>query len=163
MNTRSVGFRQLAKHLMRTFAKTKALLVIGLLCMTAVLPLRGATAIYDNRVNDLTTRYNTGLLEIGDEIGLAGTERYLTHFSFEFWGTNTAKPDNSSFAGDVEARVKLYVNNGTTDANLHIRPRDVLYDSKWVIPSGFGPTARSTMVFLAGSGLGQRRAITPHR
>ena len=44
--------------------------------------------VYDNSVNDLVTRFDTGTNEVGNEIILAGTERYLEGFSYEFWSTN---------------------------------------------------------------------------
>lgn len=136
---------------MKAFGKISVLLIISVLCVGSTLPLR-AEVIYDNSANDLVGRFNTGTVEVGDEVMLAGTSRFLTYFSFEFWGTNTASA--TSFAGDVEARVKLYMNDGTLDANNHVRPGSVLYDSGWfgkTVGPFFGPTERSTFVFTAGS------------
>ncbi len=97
-------------------------------------------------MNDLQARFNPGGLEVGDEIGLAGTARYLTNFSFEYWGTNgTGDP---YFAGNVEARIRFYRNDGPP-FNGYAAPGSVLYDSGWFpVP---GPTPRSTLVFVAGS------------
>ena len=122
--------------------------VVSLLYVLFISPL-WAVVIYDNSQNDLLGRFNPGRIEIGDEIGLAGTERFLTYFSFEFWGTNTAKPDNSSFAGVVEARVRFYLNDGPPDANGYITPGTVFYDSLWF--GGFSPTPRSTFIFTEGA------------
>lgn len=43
-----------------------------------------ATTIYSNSTNDIVTRFVYSGKEIGDEIILAGTDRVLTNFSFEF-------------------------------------------------------------------------------
>src|SRR5882762_5761803 len=107
-----------------------------------------ATTIYDNSVNDLFTRFNPGTTEVGDEIILGSTERYLTDFSFEYYGTNTASPGNISFAGPVQARVRFYLNDGAA-FNTYLTPVTVVYDSGWF--GGFGPTARNTLNFTAGS------------
>jgi hypothetical protein len=107
-----------------------------------------ATPIYDNSANDLMARFSPGTTEVGDEILLAGSERYLTNFSFEYYGTNTASPGNASFAGSVEARVRFYKNDGTP-FNGYATPGTIMYDSGWF--GGFGPTARSTLNFFAGT------------
>ncbi|HOX58685.1 MAG TPA: hypothetical protein P5205_16525 [Candidatus Paceibacterota bacterium] len=138
---------------MRTIAKAGVLSISGLLCVTPILPLQGQTTIYDNSVGDLTTRYNPGTVEIGDNVDLDGVERNLTFFSFEYWGTNSAAPNNSAFAGNVEARVKLYLMDGDLDPNNHVRPATELFNSGWFgsddVPN-FGPTPRSTLFFTAG-------------
>src|SRR5574340_1842514 len=102
----------------------------GALCCALIGPL-GATTIFDNSVNDLGTRFNPGTLEVGDEILLASTERYLTNFSFEYWGTSSG----ASFAGPVEARVRFYQNDGAP-FNGYATPGSLFYDSGWF--SGFG-------------------------
>jgi hypothetical protein len=107
-----------------------------------------APLIYDNSVNDLLQRFDPGTLEVGDEITLAGTERFLTMFSFEYWGTNTASPGNLSFAGAVEARIRFYNNDGAP-FNGYPTPSSTFYDSGWF--GGFSPTPRNTLVFTAGS------------
>src|SRR6266705_6861628 len=73
-----------------------------------------AGTIYDNSVNDLSTRFNPGSLEVGDEIILSVTDpsRYLQTFSFEYYGTNTA---GASFSGSVTAQVRFYLNDGPLD------------------------------------------------
>ena len=105
-----------------------------------------AATVFDNSVNDLNARFDPGTLEVGDEILLAGTERYLTNFAFEFWGENSANP--YAFAGEVSARVKFYLNDGPP-FNGYPTPGNVFYDSDWfAVPA---PTPRSTFVFVAGS------------
>ncbi len=110
------------------------------------LPL-SAAVIYDNSVNDLTTRFEPGTLEVGDEIILSGPERYLTNFSFEFWGTNTASPGNITFAGNVEARVRFYLNDGPP-FNGYPTPEAKFYDSDWF---PVAPTPRSVEIFTLGN------------
>src|SRR5258708_2625551 len=111
-------------------------------------PTLRATPIYDNSVNDLSTRFNPGTTEVGDEILLGSTERYLTNFSFEYYGTNTASPGNLAFAGPVQARIRFYQNDGAA-FNGYATPGTVIFDSDWF--AGFGPTSRSTLNFSAGS------------
>ena len=134
---------------MRNLLKKNVLLVAGALVMSLSLPLRAQTVIYNNSVNDQLYRFNPGTTEIGDEILLANTERYLTLFSFEFWGTNTADPSNTSFAGAVQARVRFYQNDGPV-FNGYATPGTLFYDSGWY--GGFAPTPRSTLVYTEAGG-----------
>lgn len=127
---------------MRTCAKSSAFLIISMVWLGFALSLQAAsplpgTPIYDNSVNDLQTPWSPGTLEVGNRIILApGTGRYLTYFDFEYWGNNTLS--STSFAGDVEARVRFYLNNGTPPFNGYDTPSDCFYDSGWF--GGFGPT-----------------------
>ena len=117
------------------------------LCILAFTNLYAAPAlIYNNSTNDLGTRFNPGNLEVGDEIGLAGNERFLQEFRFEYWGTNTANP--LAFSGTIQAQVKIYLNDGLP-FNGYLTPFTVLYDSGlFSVPT---PTDRSTFIFAAGS------------
>jgi hypothetical protein len=118
----------------------------SLVLVTAFDSTLSAAIIFDNSVNDLHARFEPGTLEVGDELILAGTERYLTNFSFEFWGENSA--DANVFAGEITARVRFYLNDGPP-FNGYLTPGTVFYDSDWFpVP---GPTSRSTFVFVAGS------------
>ncbi len=124
--------------------------MISLLGVVFTSPLPAAVEIiYDNSKNDLSGRYNPAAVEIGDEIVLDGTSRFLTLFSFEWWGTS----DNpTSFAGEVEARVQFYKNNGDLYASpggSFPSPGDAFFDSGWF--GNFNPTPRSTFVFTAGA------------
>ena len=96
----------------------QALLLVTLGSIVCSSSLR-ATTIYDNSQTDLFTRFNPGTIEVGDEILLGSTERYLTDFSFEYYGTNTASPGNITFAGPVQARVRFYLNDGAAFKNAH--------------------------------------------
>jgi hypothetical protein len=114
----------------------------ALICISA-----GADPIFRNSTNDLVTRFEPGTLEVGDEVILAGPARYLTNFSFEFWGTNTANA--ASFAGSVEAKVRFYQNDGAL-FNGYPTPSNMIYDSGWFNVSL--PTARQTFTFSVGNG-----------
>src|SRR5947209_18787322 len=65
--------------------------------------------IFDNSAHDLGRRFDPGTLEVGDEIQVVGSSRFITNFSFEYWG-DSASP--GVFAGPVEARVRFYRNDG---------------------------------------------------
>ena len=125
--------------------KSAGLVIVALLASAHQL---SAAVIYNNSVNDLNLRFNPGTYQVGNEINFAGSERFLTNFSFEFWGTNTASPGNVSFAGSVQAEVRFYLNNGPT-TNGFASPGTMFYDSGLFAVSA--PTARSTFVFTAGS------------
>jgi hypothetical protein len=129
---------------LKTFLKRQCRLIVGALWMGLALPLPAAV-IFNNSTNDLVTRFTAGTNEVGDEILLAGTERYLTNFSFEFWGTNTANP--AAFTGPVDARVRFYRNNGAL-FNGYASPGEKFYDSEWF---AVAPTPRSTEIFTLGS------------
>jgi hypothetical protein len=104
-----------------------------------------ADTIYDNSQNDLRTRFDPGGFEIGDEIQLAGSARYLTNFAFEFWGENPNSPD--VFAGTVEARVRFYQNDGP-EFHGYSTPGSTFFDSGWFALEQ--PTPRNTLRFTTG-------------
>ena len=105
-----------------------------------------ADTIFDNSVNDLRTRFNPGTYEVGDQILLAGNARYLTNFSFEYWGTNTAAAGNPLFTGLVQARVRFYKNDGPA-FNGYASPGTCFWTSPWF---AIFPTERNVLVFKAG-------------
>ena len=135
------------QFMMKSF-NLKALAIAGALSISSAMPVCAATPIFDNTVNDLSIRFNTGFYEVGEQIILApGNDRMLQTFSFEFWGTNTANP--TSFAGGaaVEARVRFYENNGPL-YHGYASPGTKFYDSLWFsVPA---PTVRDTFTFSAG-------------
>jgi hypothetical protein len=113
-----------------------------------------AATIFDNSENDLTTRFNPGTSQVGDQIILATdsgllADRSLTYFSFEYWGANSIHP--STFSGAIQARVEFYANDGTptTMSSGYAPPGTSFYDSGWFsVPT---PTNRATFVFTEGS------------
>jgi hypothetical protein len=129
---------------MKNTLRVHACLAISVLSFGVALPLSAAT-IYNNTTNDLLIQFNTGTSQIGNEIILAGTDRYLTAFSFEYWGLSS---NPSAFAGgaNVQARIEFYKNDGPL-FNGYASPGTVLFDSSWfLVPA---PTSRSTFVFGA--------------
>ena len=70
---------------MKETLKRNVCLSISALWFGLAVPLSAET-IFDNSATDLTLRFNPGLLQVGDEIMLGGTERNLTYFSFEYLG-----------------------------------------------------------------------------
>jgi hypothetical protein len=142
---------------MRSSLKASALLVSFVLAIGASLSLRAAdpignwgTCIYSNSIYDEVIRFNTGTKEVGDQIVLGNPERFLTYFDFEYWGANSL--NQYSFAGNVQARVRFYQNDGTL-FNGYARPGTMFYDSGWF--GGFAPTDyqpfRATIYFTAGT------------
>lgn len=123
--------------------------------LTAVCLTRADT-IYDNSKNDLLTRFNPGNFEVGDEIQLAGSARYLTNFAFEFWGESGNGPD--LFAGTVEARVRFYENDGSL-FHGYATPGSIFYDSGWFTLDG--PTPRNTLRFTAGDAFPEEGLFMP--
>ena len=122
------------------------------------LPL-SAGLVYDNSTNDLSVRFAPGTLEVGNEVLLTSSEVRLTQFAFEFWGTNSASPDNSSYAGPVQARVRFYLNDGPSqkicdrydncDGVIYFpSPSTLVFDSGWfLLPP---PRPRLTLLLTAG-------------
>ena len=118
-------------------------LAIGAVCSLSQSQLIADT-VFNNGVNDLNTRFNPGTLEVGDEIVLAAGARYMTNFSFEYWGVNTS---GGNFGGSVQARVRFYQNDGSP-FNGYATPGTSFYDSGWFSVSA---TSRSLLVFQPGA------------
>src|ERR1043165_6339980 len=57
--------------------------------------IASAATVYDNSITDLSIRLNPGTNEIGDEIVLAGTERTITSFSFQYWLENAGAGEDA--------------------------------------------------------------------
>src|ERR1035438_6340264 len=112
---------------MKKSCKVILLLAVGTLWMGIGATLR-ATIIFDNTHNDLTTRFNPGTLEVGDEITLASTERYLTAFSFEYWGTASSSSFSAPITAPITAEVRFYENDGPS-FNGYATPGTMFYDS----------------------------------
>jgi hypothetical protein len=141
-------------QLMKKLINGSFVLAIAALWAGSGVPLSAQTVIFNNRANDLVTRFNPGSTQVGNEILLApDTPRFLTEFSFEFWGTNTASPGNESFAGPVTAELRFYVNNGPLSSGVPSPGATPFYDSGPLSLASIGasPTARNTLVFTAGT------------
>ena len=82
--------------------------------------------VYDNWTNNLGQPFGPGSVEVGNQITLAGTQRYASRFGFGYWGSNTVQ---SGFEGQVEARVRFYRNDGAVVSGGNAAPGTVLYDS----------------------------------
>jgi hypothetical protein len=101
------------------------------------------TLVYDNSVHDLLYRFDPGSMEVGNEIILAGSARYASEFSFEFWG---ASKGGYEFEGDVQARVRFYQNDGPFNSSGYASPGTVIYDSG-LFPIPATPAGRATLIF----------------
>ena len=89
-----------------------------------------AEIIYDNSTN-FTESFNDSLLETGDEVLLAGSDRLVTSFAFEYF---------AEFApsGDETARLRFYRMDGAAGQNEFETPGTLLYDSgAFSISSGY--------------------------
>ncbi len=87
-----------------------------------------ASVVYNNSVNDMLARFVAGTNEVGNEIIIGESARYLTSFSFEYWGTNASAGGNPPFAGSVQVRLRMYANDGTLYSG-YPSPGTLLYDS----------------------------------
>ena len=104
-----------------------------------------ADTLFDNSTTDLNYRLNPGTQQVGDQIKLLSSG-YLTNFAFEYYGTNTANPANTSFAGTVQAQVSIYLMDGPL-FNGYATPGKQIYFSSWFT---INPTSRATLVYTAG-------------
>jgi hypothetical protein len=137
------GFITMAKTFRRPLTLSLLALATWLIAFSAV--RTSANTIFNNSTNDLITRFDPGTLEVGDEIILAGTARYLTNFSFEFFATN---PVAHVLSGSIAAEVRFYRNNGPL-FNGYPTPGSMFFDSGLF---AIGQTVRSTAVFTIGTG-----------
>lgn len=64
-----------------------------------------AGVVYDNSFTDLNKTYGVNGVQFGDEINLAGTDRSVTDFQFEYFLSANAN-------GNETARLVLYANDG---------------------------------------------------
>jgi hypothetical protein len=123
----------------------KKVIILTFILGTFAATVRGDT-IFDNSANDIHVRFNPGTYEVGDEVILNGNARYLTNFSFEFWGTNTIADGNPLFSGNVQCSVRFYKNDGTP-FNGYATPGTCFWASDWF---NVFPTVRNTLVFRSG-------------
>lgn len=113
-----------------------------------------ADTIYDNSTNDQLVRLDPGTLEVGDEIVLAGTARYLTNFSFEYWGTSLTP---GQFAGNVEVCIRFYMNNGIAVSG-YPSPGTKFYESGWF---AIQPSERTVLEYVTPADLPPQGLLIP--
>ena len=128
---------------MRILYKAILGLAVGALGLGVPAPLGAQTTIFDDSHNDLLTRFDPGTAQVGDEILLAGTDRYLTYFSFEYWGTASS----SSFSAPITATLTFYEMNGGL-FNGYETPGTSFFSESFSVPA---PTSRSTFIFTPGT------------
>jgi subtilisin-like proprotein convertase family protein len=83
--------------------------------------------VYDGLVTELYQAVDASSGEVGSEITLTGTNRFLSAFSFEYFGGGG--PDQGAFAGEVDADVRFYANDGPAIGAGRRAPGTVLFDS----------------------------------
>jgi hypothetical protein len=111
-----------------------------------IAPAQGAI-VYENATT-FEGLFNDSKLETGDEMTLAGSERLLTEFSFEYYG-------NFTVTGDERARVRLYQMNGAPGDNPFATPGTLLYESGFFnVGTGYGTVNIADLaVFVPGNTL----------
>lgn len=124
--------------------RTKHFLAVAAATASTLSAAQAAT-VYDNTTGDLNTRLVSNNIEIGDQVTLAGTDRLLSLFSFQFFATG--------LSGGETARVRIYANNGAVwnpSFPSILEPGTTpLYDSG---PFSLWQTNRDTMVFSVAGG-----------
>jgi hypothetical protein len=102
-------------------------LVFSFLAICALVRSFGAETIsqtiYDNSDNYEADYFNT-LLEVGDQVQFARTNRMINNFQFMCF-TRLAKP----LLGSEQARVRFYLNDGLQTTNGFAAPGTLIYDS----------------------------------
>jgi hypothetical protein len=96
---------------------------------------------YDNSLNDLSERFDPGVLEVGDEISFNEPVEHLGQIVVGFWGSGT---NAGGFVGDVQARLRLYRNDGPLASGGYAAPGTLLFDSG---PFSIPATPRATLRF----------------
>jgi hypothetical protein len=122
--------------------RTTSNLVKCLAVLSALLPLCSsgvASIVYDNSTTDLNRTYGANGVEFGDEITLAGTDRVVNDFKFEYFL-------GASASGNETAQLMLRANDGplitrTLPDNSTVQipsPGTILYTSPVLsLQSGF--------------------------
>jgi hypothetical protein len=103
---------------MKTMLKNAVCFSIATAALTFAQSVK-ADIVYQNTTGDTLTTLNPGAFEVGDEIILAGNQRSLTNFTFQY-----------TLTGDsgATAQVRFYKNDGTP-FNGYATPNSVFYDS----------------------------------
>ena len=111
-----------------------------------------ASIVYDNSTTYLGSFTDQGNVEAGDEIQLAGTDRNMTAFSFEY---NLSASTGFTLSGNETAELFIRARDGGNG----LTPGTILYDSGVIslagqqTSAGFGTiTAANTSVQLPANG-----------
>ncbi len=111
-----------------------------------------ASIVYDNSTQYLGSFTDQNNFEAGDEIQLAGTDRTMTSFSFEY----SLYSDSGAVSGNETAELFIRARDGNPNG---LTPGTILYDSGVISlagrqnAAGFGTiTADNTSVLLPPSG-----------
>jgi hypothetical protein len=108
---------------------------IVLAAMFSLAVSASAEVIYSNTNNvSNPDRFAQSGFEFGDEITLAGTSRFATTFTFEYYQQNGGNP----MSGNEEAQVRFYANNA--DGTNYL-PGTLLWDSGRFSLAGFPESA----------------------
>jgi hypothetical protein len=123
--------------IMKTRFFPLTLVVLTLLAIPA-----RAAIVYENATT-FEGLFNDSKLESGDQLNLAGSQRLITDFSFEYFG-------DFAITGDEKARVRFYEMNGAPGDNPFATPGTLLYESaSFNINSGYGTVSITNLaVFL---------------
>lgn len=105
-----------------------------------------AEVVYNNSTI-LTGSFNPGIIEVGDEITLAGLGRTITNFTLQYSGV--------SFSGSEQLRLRFYANDGALVSG-YAAPSTLLYDS-----GAFGVSGPSTGETLIFDDFGSWNGIVP--
>jgi hypothetical protein len=88
--------------------RTTSTLLKSLAVLSALLPFCTsglASIVYDNSTTDLNQTYGPNAVEFGDEITLAGSDRTVTDFKFEYFLSSNAN-------GNETLQLRFYANDG---------------------------------------------------
>ncbi len=102
--------------------RMRSLVVVGIALAVGAFAAK-AEVVYDNTTTGIPVSHNLGTEEGGDQVVLAGTERFVTELEIAF---------ESSYPGTASLRVRMYMNDDNDDPmndGPDGKPGTVLYDS----------------------------------
>ncbi len=130
----------------------RVIVLAGLIVSALTGAIAHGAVVYNNTVNYAGGWLYSGF-ELGDQINLAGSDRILTRFDFEYYGINLN-------ANTAKAQVRFYMNNGPLAPSGFNMPGTLLFDSgPFPISTPANLDNRATLIFtdfsLAANPLGQ--------
>src|SRR5438034_5593579 len=101
-----------------------SLTLVALLTLMVFANRTLAEIVYDNSAVGGTNYFpaSSNYVEFGDEVNLAGINRIVTEFAFEYFGDFTAQ-------GDEQGRLRFYKNTGPEVQPGAFAPSTLLFDS----------------------------------